>query len=79
MDQPNSEPWVMVYQARESWQAALVKGWLEDAGIPAMQMNPQTDWDVWGEAPAPVSSGVRVPASYEGAARQLLGQMLPKA
>lgn len=77
-DSKAAEEWVMVYRARDGWKAALAQGWLQDAGIPAVQVNPETNWDVWGEAPAPAFSGVRVPASYEAAARRVLEQMAPK-
>lgn len=77
--QTTGEEWVMVYRAREGWQAALAQGFLQDAGIPAVQMNPNTDLDVWTGAPEPSRSGVRVPASYAAAAGQVLERMLPKA
>jgi len=78
-EQTSEEQWILVYRAREAWQTAIARGWLADAGIPAMQVNPITDMDVWGKAPAPLWSGVRVPQSYRAAAEHVLKDMLPEA
>jgi hypothetical protein len=78
-DERSEEAWVTVYRPDDGWKAAIACGWLNDADIPAVQIDPVTGLDPSTGAPGPSWSAVRVPESYRAQAEEVLKDMLPEA